>query len=174
MIPPSKSLLFPIVYQTCINRSLGTNSYIAFRTQADHFYINFLHTLCHSMKVLTFELEFGCVATTPPIVWAVTNPCTYCSRPIVETPITITSSLIPSIRLRPLRSTRVETTGLKILQDSYQAFTEKGVINDFREEENIITREIAFTGILQELVEESSETHRSLTTLTYLSSPSSH
>lgn len=128
------------VYQQITGDS---NTHLLFRTVGDHFYINFLHILCYSIKIITFQLEFGPTLISPPVLWRVTEPCQFCDRVIIETPITIDAGLIPLRMLKPLKATRVEATGLRILRGSYSAFLEKGVIRDLTTSLTQVDQDIA-------------------------------
>lgn len=112
------------VYQQISGES---NTHAIFRHSSDHFYINFLHLFCFSVKLLFFELEFDKEITTPDHVWAITSNCEYCMRVIHETPLTIDETLLPRSRPPQLITTRIGAFSKGILEASHRAFLDLNV-----------------------------------------------
>lgn len=140
-----------------------TNTHAMIRDRrGDHFMFNFLHLYCHSHAVIFSELDIADNLSAPTVVWGVTNSCEYCNDPIREhdTPTTIKTSLLKSLRFSPLRSTHIGDVTMQVLKESLIEQRNKKFLTD--ENYQTISFPNACIGILQHLLSLSLDQSRAI------------
>lgn len=95
-----------------------TAQHLGFFGTRNHYWVNFLQVFCHSVNMLTFELNVLPYFTTPEIVWVVTSPCEFCNRTVEEPPVVIKESLISRVRFPRLKMTKINQHTMKVLKES--------------------------------------------------------
>uniref|UniRef100_A0AB38ZJL6 RNA-directed RNA polymerase n=1 Tax=Crocidura lasiura chuvirus TaxID=3139462 RepID=A0AB38ZJL6_9VIRU len=135
-----------------------SDSHLTLRTSRFHYMVNFLHILCHSTTLATFELESMPTLHPPPEMWVVTTNCPYCTNPISETPIEVDLSNLPTSTpdLSKFQACRIDKISKQIILESYDVYKQR----EWRHvEEAVIPLDIAAQGVIQEFIAHTRRTH---------------
>jgi hypothetical protein len=95
-----------------------TNSHRKFHGDRNHYWINFLQCYCHTINMITFELNVHPRFITPECVWAVTTECEFCLRNVEEPAIIIDEDVLKHARYSQIRMTKLGNATLGVLKES--------------------------------------------------------
>nr|UCW41650.1 RNA dependent RNA polymerase [Turkana Chu-like virus] len=110
------------VYQLCTGES---NTHSLFYGNSDHYWINFLQCYCHAVSMITFELNFSPIFTTPYTVWSVTADCSYCMRSVYEPAVVVDLSKIKNAYFPQLLVTKLSKHAQHVLHESLKLSRQK-------------------------------------------------
>lgn len=159
--PSFRESIVPNVLSNSMTRFTGeSNAHVRLVTTSMHFRINFLHCFCYAQWLMTQELEFGKIVTTPRVMWGVTTPCEYCNIPIVEDPIIFDERLIRGLSYEPLSILRIGEVAENIIRASVVAWEKKQIRYEVTSKE--MTYRGAVLGVLQEMMDSTYYMRRSL------------
>jgi hypothetical protein len=97
-----------------------SNTHLRLNDSRQHYYLNFLHILCHLTSIISEFMLFNPQIPLPRTYWGVTSECAYCNRPISETPIVMDPALIGQIVFHPISATTIPGKSMDILQQSLE------------------------------------------------------
>jgi len=159
--PGYKESIVPNVLSNAYQNVQGTsNSHVTLVTSGHHYRVNFLHIMCEAIHLIQIELETSDIIRTPSLIWAVTNNCDYCNKPIEEEPIIIDESLIPISTGEVLKACRIETISRDLIMASYDDFQQRAYKR--LDEDNDPDEELAVSCVVAELVEHSYKNHTTM------------
>ncbi|APG78716.1 RNA-dependent RNA polymerase [Hubei chuvirus-like virus 1] len=157
--PSFKEAIVPNVLSNIYQQIIGkTNSHLKLRRSKDHFKVNFLHILCHSVSIIFQELEFTNTRFGSEEVWTVTSNCTYCTKPIKETPLVCNIKYLRTRKLRPLSLTNIGNITERLLITSVTEFEKTGI--KIGEIPTNLTYERACAGVIQEFIDQTYTTRQ--------------
>lgn len=147
------------MYQNVTGKS---NSHVTLVRSDCNYTVNFLHIMCECIHQIHIELETCNTLTPPRLIWGVTNNCTFCTKPIVETPVIIDTTLLPQEQRGVLNACRLEHVSKRMIIQSYNDFnqTEYKNISD----ENNPNPDLATTAVVAEFVHHLFRTHKTVQT----------
>ena len=98
--------------------SADSSSHQTLRGSGVHLQVNFLHILCHCTTLLTLPCMTGNrMGPRPQWYWVVTDPCSYCMTPIVESPIVL-PPFTDAPDIDDLRVSEISPDALRIVNES--------------------------------------------------------
>lgn len=162
--PAFRESIVPNVLSNVYTRVMGeSNTHIRYRNSRHHYYVNFLHIYSYSIWMSMVELEVSPTISTPEKIWTVSAPCDFCNRIIEEEPIVFDLKHVKGVRLHPLAISKVGQVAEAILRTSLDASKDIKYNIDTRVGEEMPI-EVAYQGILQEVMEQTYMSRVSLET----------
>ncbi|UHM27545.1 MAG: RNA-dependent RNA polymerase [Sanya chuvirus 1] len=130
----------------------ASSSHVHYRMDQSHYRINFLHVLCHTIALYHMYLNTYPAFRKDQKIWAVTNDCIYCNRPIVETPLTVDASRIPKGVGKEFHELKLSSEALELVLSAIDDPVKK-IHKEFNSPDSI-KEEYACLAMMQDFIKE--------------------